>query len=71
MLCAVSPLLKSVAKPSLRGGTPVLSNPGLSALVELYLFTKKHLVDGAREVRAQTSANASPSEVLLSFLSLP
>lgn len=51
-LCSQPPLLKLVAKPSLREGTPVLSNPGLSALAELYLFTQKHPVDGAREVRA-------------------
>lgn len=52
MLCAVSPLPKSMAKPSLRKETPVLGNPGLSALAELYLFTQKHPVDRAREVRA-------------------
>lgn len=71
MLCAVGPLPKSVAKPSLREGTPVLSNSGLSALAELYLFTQKQPMDGAREVRASLHTSQGMPSRSPSLIPLP
>lgn len=64
-----------VTRPSLKEGALVLINPGLSALAELYLFTKKHPVDRAREANGiftPASVDAIPDQKVPSpLLSMP